>query len=258
MNPNLRGQRISRQELILESQEVLQNAGVGNHSRAQFLVEVSREVVGSDNPLFCQLQPKIHSHESESWIRAFSLVFQYLTEHSLQSTLSAVEAEFNQGQLPKELTTFKKGEASTHLMRILKFAPPPRGTTFKDRVKQYMNEVKNRDLMILQQDDEYSFNYQSSSRRITSNRRNENTNPSNISRTSPTPRTGSVQSKTRVTKKYDIKPSPQATESRPTVTPKESNKYSTRAKSVTRGSTKKKSSTDDDFIIYEITQQKNQ
>lgn len=257
MNPNLRGQRISRQELIIESQEVLQNAGVGNHSRAQFLVEVSREVVGSDNPLFCQLQPKIHSHESESWIRAFSLVFQYLTEHNLQSTLSAVEAEFNQGKLPKELTTFRKGEASTHLMRIIKNAPQPRGTTFKDRVKQYMNEVKNHDLMLLQQEDEDNYNYQSTRRNI-SNRKNEITNSTNISRSSPTPRNGSVQSKSRVTRKYDIRPSPQPTDSRPASTPKESNKYSTRSKSVTRSSTKKKSSTDDDFIIYEITQQKNQ
>lgn len=258
MNPNLRGQRISRQELISESQEVLQNAGVGNHSRAQFLVEVSREVVGSENPLFCQLQPKIHSHESDSWIHAFSLVFQYLTEHKLQSTLSAVEAEFNQGQLPKELTTFRKGEASTHLMRIIKSAPPPRGTTFKERVKQYMNEVKNHDLLILQQEDEDSYNYQTSTRRGISNRKNESTNPKNIYRTSPTPRTLSVQSKSRVTKKYEIKPSPQATEPRPNVTPKESSKYSSRAKSVTKSSTKKKNTTDDDFIIYEITQQKNQ
>lgn len=143
MNRNIRGQKISRQELINESQEVLQNAGVGNHSRAQFLVEVSREVVGSDNPLFCQLQPRIHKHESESWIRAFSLVFQYLTEHNLQSTLSAVEAEFNRGQLPKELTSFRKGEASTHLMKILKSTPPPQETSFQSRVKEYIKQVKN-------------------------------------------------------------------------------------------------------------------
>lgn len=257
MKPNIRGQRISRLELITESQQVLQDAGVGNHSRAQFLVEVSREVVGSDDPLFCQLQPKIHSHESEPWIRAYSLVFQYLTEHNLQSTLSAVEAEFNQGQLPKELTTFKKGEASAHLMKILNYAPPPRRTTFKERVKQYMNEVKNHDLMLLQQDEEnYNYN-QYSMRRNISSRKSDNSNSVNITKSSPSPRSGSVQSKSRVTRKYDIKPSPQPTDSRPTSTPKETNRYSLRSKSVTRSSTKKKNNTDDDFIIDSITQQKN-
>ncbi|OHT13297.1 hypothetical protein TRFO_16628 [Tritrichomonas foetus] len=266
LNPNLRGQRISREELIAESQEVLLNAGVGNHSRAQFLVEVSQEVVGNDNPLFCQLQSKIHSHESESWIRAFTLVFQYLSEHDLQSTLSAVEVEFGQGELPVELTR-RKGESSSVFQSIMRYAPPPRATTFKERVHTYIEEVEQHDMELQAEEDEELLQ-----RRM--NRRNvaqETTRASpkvapveDINRSRTQSQSRSSQQRNRQQKRVEAsRPSPQITpkvsnQSHQIETPVERPKASASKSKSARRSVKKKRPTSrsselsDDFVIEEV------
>ena len=259
LNPNLRGQRISREELIAESQEVLLNAGVGNHSRAQFLVEVAQEVVGSQNPLFCQLQPKIHSHESESWVRAFGLVFQYLVERDLQSTLSAVEVEFGQGELPQEITR-RGGEFVAEFQALMNYAPPPRGTTFKERVSKYIEEVEQRDIR-LHQEEEEQMNQRRAMRRNLAQEVAKISPKINASEDKSRLQSRSSQPRNRTQKRTETRPSPQITP-KPTVTPvdnkqKPANTSSSKPKSAIRRTIKKKrpvktSELSDDFVIEEV------
>jgi hypothetical protein len=98
-----RGQRISKAELIRESREVLDKAGVRRHSRAEFLKLVSAAVHESDNPLFLKLKPTVHSQNSNAWTLSYSFILQYLTQFNLNSTLETFERESQTPITPAEL-----------------------------------------------------------------------------------------------------------------------------------------------------------
>jgi hypothetical protein len=93
MSARLRGQRISRAELIKEGRDVLEAAGVRNHSRAVLLSRATSEVIASDNPLFAQLRPRVGRRDGEPWARAYALVLQYLTERGFGVTLDTAAVE---------------------------------------------------------------------------------------------------------------------------------------------------------------------
>ena len=141
MQKRVRGQRISRAELIAESRAVLAEAGVGNNSRARFLSEVSGLVVKSDNPSFIQLQPTISQHDSDAWLRAYELVFRFLRENGLKETLGAVENEFAQGPLPRVLTDNKDTGYQRDFDSLL--ACIPKKLPFKQKVRDWMREMRN-------------------------------------------------------------------------------------------------------------------
>ena len=138
----LRGQRISRQELIEESREVLEDKGVANNIRAKFITEIAKVVTGSDEPLYAQLQPKIIQHDSEAWIKAFILVFQYLKDYELPVTVSAMECEFGQGPLPKEIFENQETDINKEFNELL--ACFPRKTPFKTRVQEFLQPKAKR------------------------------------------------------------------------------------------------------------------
>jgi hypothetical protein len=121
-----RGQKISRTDLIRESRETLQRAGVGNHSRAAFIREITSEVVPSDQPIFVQLQPKLLPHDTEAWANAFSVACQFLTVHKLALTLETCQVEAP--DVVRDQGTF----FAFH--RLLTKRPPK--LSFPDRVSQ--------------------------------------------------------------------------------------------------------------------------
>jgi hypothetical protein len=123
MSARLRGQRISRAELIAESREVLNAAGARNHSRARLLSLASSDVIASGDPLFAQLQPHVVKRESTAWIRAFALVTQFLAERSLRVTLETTEVENRQ---PQRAVADSSSSAEVQLSGLLEGAPPKR------------------------------------------------------------------------------------------------------------------------------------
>jgi hypothetical protein len=122
----LRGQRISRTELIRESRETLQRFGVGNHSRAAFIRKISSEVVGSTEPIFVQLQPKLLPHDTDAWANAFSVVFEFLKRNKMTLTLETVEVEAGD-EVKGQRTKF-------YLPTLVSQQPPP--VSFTERVLQ--------------------------------------------------------------------------------------------------------------------------
>lgn len=247
MNPNLRGQRISKEDLINESQEVLLKSGVGNHSRAQFLSEVCQEAVGSQNPLFSQLQPKIRSHENQSWITAFRLIIQYLVEHELRLTIKSIESEFNQGKLPKELTDYNQVEIDDKFEQILRASSPLPPKSFQERVEEYMDDVKQHDLESKKSQISNDQKPKASTRKTPTAKPYRNENGAS---TNPKPQ------KNRSTKKPSTKQAPQTVISKPAS--KNANKSYIKSKSSTtsRQQSKKMQMDDsdliDDFIIEEV------
>jgi hypothetical protein len=123
MSARLRGQRISRDELIRESRDVLKNAGVRHHSRALLLSWASAEVITSDNPAFRQLQPQVLKRDSTPWVRAYAIVSQFLKEHGLAITLATAATE-NGGALPEVFDA--ASSADSQLSGIIETAPPKR------------------------------------------------------------------------------------------------------------------------------------
>jgi hypothetical protein len=123
MSARLRGQRISRAELIAESREVLNGAGVRNHSRALLLSLASSDVIASGDPLFAQLQPHVVKRDSEAWVRAFGLVTQFLAERGLKVTLDTADVEHRQGP---HAVSESSSSAEVQLTGLLDAAPPKR------------------------------------------------------------------------------------------------------------------------------------
>ena len=140
MNRRLRGQRISRQELIEESRKVLDAAGVANNARAKFVTEIARIIVGTPEPIYTQLQPKIIQHDTQAWIKAFALMFQYLNDHNLTETIAAIEAEFGQGPLPNEVLEDQGIDSNRQFNELL--AGIPKKMPFKARVLEFMERTE--------------------------------------------------------------------------------------------------------------------
>jgi hypothetical protein len=88
-----RRQRYSREGLIQEARDVLTQAGVHLHMRAEYLKYLSAEVVLSDNPLFVRLQPNVHAKNTIAWAQSYGFLFQYLTWFELTATLATIETE---------------------------------------------------------------------------------------------------------------------------------------------------------------------
>lgn len=139
----VRGQRISRSDLIKEARGVLKEAGVGNNSRAKYIRMISEEVVGSDKPIFCQLQPNLKPHESQAWLSAFALVFQYLAENKLVETRHTIETEFGQGEVLEDIGT-QNGTADDQLQQLIENRYVNEDNSFKKRVAEYTQREEQR------------------------------------------------------------------------------------------------------------------
>jgi hypothetical protein len=137
MSARLRGQRISRDELIVESREVLKNAGVTNHSRALLLSGATAELIKSDNPAFQQLRPRVLKRNSIPWIRAYAIIAQYLEEHRLPITLETIQTE-NGG--PIQAVNDAASSADSQLSDAI--AAAPEKASVAENVRQLQNRPR--------------------------------------------------------------------------------------------------------------------
>jgi hypothetical protein len=90
----VRGQRISREELIREARDELDTSGVNHFLRAEYLWELASVVVGNDAPILCQKQPKVRDIPDKYWNTAHRLVAEYLVENGLTLTQKTATVEF--------------------------------------------------------------------------------------------------------------------------------------------------------------------
>jgi hypothetical protein len=97
------GERITRPEVLRRARDLVIQAGVGNHSRAEFVRRLAAKLLGSKNPAFVRFQPTPHDKSPLAWEQAYSFVFQYLLFHKLAGTLKTASAET--GAPPSEIPT---------------------------------------------------------------------------------------------------------------------------------------------------------
>jgi hypothetical protein len=82
----LRSQRVSRFDLVEKSSTALVSAGVRHHCRALFLSNIAHEALDSDNPAFKHFRAHVLRRTSLAWVRAYTILFQYLSEQHLPIT----------------------------------------------------------------------------------------------------------------------------------------------------------------------------
>jgi hypothetical protein len=96
----LRAHLITDEELIEASRQALEAAGVGNWVHSLYLSSISEHVVGSDNPVFCQLQPFLQRPTARVWLKAYAVALDYLSQNDLKVTRSTILSELNCAQIP--------------------------------------------------------------------------------------------------------------------------------------------------------------
>jgi hypothetical protein len=115
----IRGQRISDEELIAESQEILRRGGIQNYARAEFVNLLSKVVVGNPAPILCQLQPRTRSKASSSWIYAWDLVSSFIASNSLPLTLDTMNTELEETKETLRLTLKSSRNANDEFNQLL-------------------------------------------------------------------------------------------------------------------------------------------
>jgi hypothetical protein len=94
LEAHIRGQRISRRELVSESQDAMKACGADRRLRAEFLSKLAGVVRGDANPLLFQLRPEIRAAPNERlWSEAYQIVCQFLKDGELELTLDAAKSE---------------------------------------------------------------------------------------------------------------------------------------------------------------------
>jgi hypothetical protein len=126
----VRGQRISRDELIKEARDELDTSGVNRFLRAEYLSELATVVVGNNAPILCQKQPKVRQIPDRYWEAAHRLVAAYLIENGLTLTQKTATVEFSD---------FPDGHlsASSSAAQLQDFALARDDQPFSDRVNQH-------------------------------------------------------------------------------------------------------------------------
>jgi hypothetical protein len=115
----LRGQRISRQELVDEAQQTLKDSGVPNYERASFVNQLAKFVVGNTAPIFCQLQPKITPRPSPAWVHACELVSSYVAGANLRLTLDTMNTELHQTKHSLKVSIRSRQDLNDELNELL-------------------------------------------------------------------------------------------------------------------------------------------
>lgn len=129
--------RISQEELKARTTEVMKEKGANYHFQAEFYEATSQEVVGSRNPKFCTLQPKMVHHDEDHWAEAYEFVYHFLREHKMDLTLETMEKEFDRKTKPELIGTFDKEDRNRFFAELLGTAENMKEKSFQDRVEDF-------------------------------------------------------------------------------------------------------------------------
>jgi hypothetical protein len=86
---------------------------------ARLLNAVGKEVMDSAEPLFAQLIPTVLSTTNRAWLKAYSLVVEYLAQHELELSVETFATELDASHFPTQIpsecnVSFSQLVASAH------------------------------------------------------------------------------------------------------------------------------------------------
>jgi hypothetical protein len=121
--------RMPEAELIRQAQEALEEAGIGNAMHTRLLHAVCKEVMESVDPLFAQLLPTVLPTNNRAWLKAYSLVLEYLAQHELELTVDTFATELDATRFPTQIPS-DSGVSFSQLVSSIQERVP-----FRERVR---------------------------------------------------------------------------------------------------------------------------
>ncbi|OHS96527.1 hypothetical protein TRFO_09916 [Tritrichomonas foetus] len=131
---------VKQHRLDQEAAKVIEECGGINYIQSQYMLELTKEVVGNEKPVLANLQPVITiPEENEAWSKALCLAVAYIKRYKMTSTLSSMKAEYD--QVPHKTGYSRASEVEASFKSVLDFAESLRSVTSEDKIKQFTKEV---------------------------------------------------------------------------------------------------------------------
>ncbi|EAX98847.1 hypothetical protein TVAG_409850 [Trichomonas vaginalis G3] len=135
----IRVNQISQEKLDNRVKVMLEDAHVLEHSRAQFLHDLCKEIDESPNPKFTPVKPHVKNFKKDSWIIAMQIVSKYLQALKLDITKDTFDIETKKQITPTFYThgmiPVKIDENAIRELINLKMNPPEENQT-QDQVEE--------------------------------------------------------------------------------------------------------------------------
>jgi hypothetical protein len=130
--------RISPEDLKAQTSEVMREKGANNHFQADYYERTCREVIGSTDPQFSTLQPKVRSHSEEAWAKGYEFVYSFLKKHQMDLTLSTLKVEFQKVGEPSIAGIFDRADHGRVIADLSGVAERLRGSKFDQKVHAFV------------------------------------------------------------------------------------------------------------------------
>jgi hypothetical protein len=131
--------RISQEELKTETMKYLASKGANSHFQATFYAHTSETVIGSPNPKFVTLQPKIKANiENEAWAQAFEFLYSFLESKEMSLTLKTAKVEFGKAGEPPRGGLFEQMNRDIYFGDLLAL----QRESFNDQVESYAGSIQ--------------------------------------------------------------------------------------------------------------------
>jgi hypothetical protein len=110
---------MSQEELKNRTTQVMKVRGANYHFQAQFYEATSHDVVGSRDPKFCTLQPKVKKKAGDpAWTQAYEFVYNFLQKAEMDLTLRTLSVEFGRGGEPRRAGTFDRQDRDAYFAEL--------------------------------------------------------------------------------------------------------------------------------------------
>ena len=126
--------------LDLAAAKVIEECGGINYIQSQYMLQLSQEVVGSENPHFSNLQPHVEIPEQEAWEKALCLAVAYIKRYKMGSTLQAMKNEYE--NVPKSTGYARASEVENAFKSILEFVDVLKTIKPEDRIRDFGKEIE--------------------------------------------------------------------------------------------------------------------
>lgn len=133
--------QISKEELLNRTRNELTKKGVDNVSEAKYIIEISTEVVGYDDPIFYSLQPEIKFRDSQAWQISYAIVLDFLKDMKMTNTLESIEIELENQELARSNLDCTAVEYLTKLIQVSRRLARK---TFAARVAEFTGKYRNK------------------------------------------------------------------------------------------------------------------
>ena len=134
--------KITREELILQTQNVLKSCRVENKTKSKYANEVSKEICGTKKPIFSRMQPTIKQENSQEWSEAYAFAISFLRQNKCENTIDCIKRELQTCGVNIELNNSPKYSFYT-LKNIKRESFQTKVKKFTEKLEKQQEEIKD-------------------------------------------------------------------------------------------------------------------